>query len=459
MQYLKIENIGVCPSECFTMLGISTSRYSKNSDVIGQFGSGIKKSISLFIRKGLPPFIFSDLTRLEFFAKDLDINDGISSHRFNQVCCKFSGKLPDGKSVNRTEELSWTTQDGELDWNDLTMAAREFVSNAIDRTIKETGSSKGVIVEVVEENQVRAKSGTTRIFIPFVGDIVVFFNTIKNRFLHFSSGINNSTLEKAARNIKLTNGQAVIYRKGVYVRELKGKPSCFDYNFGTELHIDESRNCTDYSVQDAMVQALQKCNKVKLLEALPNVYEAGLSSESLKFYCYEKEEWKKAWNSLYTPYHVLSCGILDELILQKKMIPVRPGDNWYNFLSWCGVVCDKSVLNNDEVEGREIVENTDAVNKAFYKVWHFFSTNSYNMGRDKPEVKVFRQIQPGNKTLGFYKNGIIYIHKDIAGGDNINLTQTMLEEVTHHVTQASDMSRELQEFTFKIISECLLTNR
>jgi hypothetical protein len=38
--YLKIENIGVCPPEGFTVLGVSLADTSDNQGVRGQFGSG-----------------------------------------------------------------------------------------------------------------------------------------------------------------------------------------------------------------------------------------------------------------------------------------------------------------------------------------------------------------------------------------------------------------------------------
>ena len=46
------------------------------------------------------------------------------------------------------------------DWDEVALALREFVSNAIDRSIREKGDWSGVKIEVVDEAQVRAKAGS-----------------------------------------------------------------------------------------------------------------------------------------------------------------------------------------------------------------------------------------------------------------------------------------------------------
>lgn len=461
MQYLKIENIGVAPTECFTMLGVSTSRYSQNNNVIGMFGSGSKHAVNMFLRNDLKFYIYCSNVCLDFFTKDKYVNDGISENKFDQVCCRITGKTADDKTINRTEDLGWTLQNGQLDWVDLSMACREYVSNALDRCMRQTESHKQVVVEIVEENQVRAKKDYTRIFLPFVEDVVTFYYTLSKRFLQFGENYNNklNCLEKTNRNIKYTNGSPVIYRKGVYVREIKSNvPSVFDYNFGTELEIDESRNAGDYVCREVMCKALDNCDKVKLLNAIlsGDVYEKHLSHYDLQIHCENKESWVKTWNVCCSPIHVLSSGLMDDLLRSKGLIPVNVGESWYNFLKNCGVPVERNFLNVDEVEGREILPLTPATETCLHKVWEFLENNNYTMGYSKPECKIFRKIQNGPKTLGFYKDNVVYINKDIADGFSINLLQTMLEEVTHHVTQANDMSRELQEFLFRIIAEKLL---
>ena len=51
--FLKIENIGVCPPEGFTVLGVSLADTSNHEGVIGQFGSGNKHAVAVLLRNGL----------------------------------------------------------------------------------------------------------------------------------------------------------------------------------------------------------------------------------------------------------------------------------------------------------------------------------------------------------------------------------------------------------------------
>ena len=67
--YLKIENVGVCPPEGFTVLGVSLADTSSNQGVIGQFGSGNKHGVAVCLRHDVQPIVFCGSLRLEFFTK------------------------------------------------------------------------------------------------------------------------------------------------------------------------------------------------------------------------------------------------------------------------------------------------------------------------------------------------------------------------------------------------------
>jgi hypothetical protein len=184
MSFLMIENPGVAPAEAFTLLGASTSRYSKNANVIGQFGSGAKHAISLLMRLGYNPQVFCGKWKLKFFTEDRPVDDGIDRRTFRQVCVEFSGVDPEtNRPTKRTENLGWVLEYGESDWTDINMALREFVANAFDRCEKEFNNHKGVNICFVDDNQVRAKDGTTRVFVEKTGPVERFVETLHKRFL------------------------------------------------------------------------------------------------------------------------------------------------------------------------------------------------------------------------------------------------------------------------------------
>ena len=82
---------------------------------------------------------------------------------------------------------------------------------------------EGVKVELVPEEKVRAKKGYTRVFVPADNEEVIrFFANLGKWFLHFSEpeSIMQAILPKKARNLDADCHTAVIYRRGVRVREI-----------------------------------------------------------------------------------------------------------------------------------------------------------------------------------------------------------------------------------------------
>ncbi|MBY0458580.1 MAG: hypothetical protein K2V38_14670, partial [Gemmataceae bacterium] len=77
-------------------------------------------------------------------------------------------------------------------------------------------------------------------------------------------------------------------------------------------------------------------------------------------------------------------------------------------------------------------------------------------GRDKPPVKSFMSVlDAGVKLNGYYREGTVFINEDLGrtcsvggGADALSdrLVKVALEECVHHTTQATDNSRDFQDF-------------
>lgn len=143
--FLKIENIGVCPPEGFTVLGVSLAHTSANPGVIGQFGSGNKHGVAVLLRNDLSPVVFAGTLRLEFGTRPQVVSDTQATKEFSRVVVKYGGNDPvTGASRSSTEDLGFVLDYGRQDWDEVALALREFVSNAIDRSIREWGDWSGV---------------------------------------------------------------------------------------------------------------------------------------------------------------------------------------------------------------------------------------------------------------------------------------------------------------------------
>lgn len=473
--YLKIENIGVCPPEGFTVLGVSLADTSSNEGVIGQFGSGNKHGVAVCLRAGLAPIVFAGTLKMEFSTKPQTVTDGLASKDFGRVVVKFGGSDPiTGASRSSTEDLGFVLDYGKQDWQEVALALREFVSNAIDRSIREKGDWSGVKIEVVDEAQVRAKRDHTRVFVPMNAEVLEFFNNLGRWFLHFSEpeSLNKAILPKKNRNLG-DRRAAVIYRRGVRVREFESSDteSLFDYNLN-DLTIDEARKASDWDVKHACGKALASADKDilaclfdRLINTDKGVWEFGFDTYSLQpshrdstqDEIRKRENWQAAFLSVAGEDAVLTGEASVDQLGRKGYKPIKAPDNLVRAAEQYGVSTPGRVLSADELSGREISNATPDAQAAVDLVWDWLEDTGLTNGKEKPPVQCFTSILDGGTMLnGYYRDGMVYVNRDIAGAGYLaageealpdRLVHVALEEVAHFVTNgATDNSRDFQNF-------------
>ena len=475
MQYLKIENVGVCPTEGFTIFGASSKNETTDPNIIGTFGSGAKHGISLALRQGLMPIVYCGKTRLAFYTKPLKIKGVAGEAVHQQLCVKISGHTEDNKTINQDRELDHTLSYGNKDWSELSLALREFVSNAIDACYEQGLSQDCMSVELVEENQVRAKGGTTRIFVPATMDVVRFHQEIGKWFLHFSEPQNMETklLFKKDRNCVDSSGNkkstAVIYRRGVRVREFTSSnvPSLFDYNI-PDLSIDESRTIDDWKAKFECGQALAQAED----PTVPTLIFQKLAKEET---CWELEQdgfaltynipdklnkqqmWHNAFYAVCGKNAVLTTSALADRVKEKGYIPVILSNNhngFMKFLKELSIRSDVDVLSANDLNGRKIFAPSIAVTQALNWVWDKLEQIDMTYNRPKPEVRCFKQMtESSSMTFGYWLDGTVYINEDVSQNTNNSLMDTVVEEVAHHITKATDGSRDFANFLIRMSVE------
>jgi hypothetical protein len=472
--FLKIENVGVCPPEAFTVLGVSLASTSNNNGVIGTFGSGSKHGVAVLLRHGLPPVVFAGTLRLEFGTKPQKVADGIATKDFARVVVRYGGTDPfTGASRSSAEDLGFVLDYGKQDWSEPALALREFVSNAIDRGIRERGDWSGVSVEIVSENQVRARAGYTRVFVPLNAEVFAFYENLGKWFLHFSEpeALKKAILPKKNRNL----GQrqtAVIYRRGVRVREFESSdvPSLFDYNLDN-LRLDEARRASDWDVKYFCGRALANADKRTLAVLFDRLLNSNAPAWELTFDALSLQpsnrdtaddvvrrcrSWQEAFAQVAGESAVLTgAGTVDQL-RRKGYKPVLAAESLVNAAERYGVNTPAKVLSADDLAGREITEASPDAQAAVDLVWDWLEEVGLTNGKEKPPVRCFTSILDGGVMLnGFYRNGEVFINSDLAGGSSAfagpqalsdRLLKVALEEVAHHVTQATDNSRDFQDF-------------
>lgn len=516
--FLKIENPGVADPSAFTLLGASTSRDSENSNTIGKFGSGNKHGVAVCLRHDAAPIVFAGSLRLTFGTTDVTVDTGLRSKSFARVNVKYAGKDRDGKSRTATEDLGFVLEYGSADWSGIDLALREFVSNAIDRAIEEAevkfitgwnqengitdvsqvyGSVRerfelalaeyrrtarpwnDVTIEIVSENQVRAKDGFTRVFVPLTEDVFSFYSNLNRWFLHFAEpdAIHQVILPKTRRNL---NGRkaAVIYRRGVRVREFESSDteSLFDYNLN-DLVLDEARKVDDWKVKHAAASALKDAPGEVLASVIRSFgddrpyWEHSFDSYGLTDDCWNDLSEKVASREAAWAYAIKSVfgdnGVLTsvnntteaEIVTRKGFKAIPVSDAFVKAGSKFKVKTAGDVLSQDDRAGRTIQDADPAAVNAVAFAWNLILAAGLHNGRVKPDVKTFTAIMNGgSQTLGFYRDSVVYLNRDVTGEASKvsqQLLVTALEECVHHCTGATDCSRDFQDFLLNLCVKLL----
>jgi len=146
---------------------------------------------------------------------------------------------------------------------------------------------------------------------------------------------------------------------------------------------------------------------------------------------------------------------------RKGYVPVVAPENFISAAGMYGVQTSASILSADELIGREISEPTPDAQAAVDCVWQWLEEIGLTNGKEKPPVKSFTSILEGGTMLnGYYRDGIVFINRDLAGsasslaGQNAlsdRLLKVALEEVAHYATNgATDNSRDFQNYLLDV---------
>lgn len=473
---LLIQNPGEAPTEGFTLLGVSTTRNCGVQGVIGQFGSGTKHAVNVLLRAGLRVIVYCGKTRMEFKTREDVVKDGLVDQSVQRVYVQFSG------SSTKKVDLGWVLDFGAVDWIEVGMAVREFISNAIDRTLREeSGQFEAAIREgrlavrkvPATAAEIRAKTGFTRVYITSSPEIDRYLEELPRRFIHFSanpSDVQKRLLPKANRNLTDGRRSVMVYREGVFVREMAEQvtASLYDYNFkGSEIHIDESRNSSEFAVKAACAVALKGADADELVPVFRSLTEMEETFESQldpHYLCptydtpsqQHQRNWQAAWQAVAGESVMCEPTAHQATFVQRKgkVAKTVQSGGWVQAAERFGIETSAKVLTSSEVVGREPAPVTPAVEKAVETVWSWLVSLGMTSNREIPVVECYRELTNAEAdTFGYYYDGVVHIREDVASGDNKLLLKTVFEEVVHHVTQAGDNSRDVQNFLIDMVVE------
>jgi hypothetical protein len=470
--YLKIENPINSPisSEFWTIWGTTTKREVKKEDkrIIGQFGSGGNHAIALCLRQSINPIIFNENQKLEFFTQPIQLDSITGSETQYQVGVNHSGKDNKGRAVRKKEILNHTLSFGSIDWTDISFATREFISNAIDACYLQNLSHENVEIEIVSENQVRAKAGSIRVFLPLTQAVQEFYNNIGSWFLHFSNPemLKKNVFPRRGKNVHSKNG-SMMYRRGVLVCEIMSQEEgLFDYNVD-DVTMNESRSIDSWTAINKSAVSIVEDADAKCIARLISSFEGETKFWEHTFpnyyFCTPSEErkniWQETWNNFYGQNAIVCSNVTREICVDKGYKSIIVPENYVSFVRKLGIKCDVDVLTTNEVKGKALTDPSEDFVKATNFVWDKLSSLGLTHDRPMPSIKGFNAVQANNTILfGFWEKDTVAYNNMMDKGLNEMLLHTVIEELTHHITKANDGSRDFQNYLIKVIAQTLFSD-
>lgn len=406
MKYVKIVSKSTTTPEDMFTLGVSTSRGKE--DKIGQFGSGTLLGTLAWMRSyGTSPVFMINGKKVIFETKEILKSDG---EPFQQVLmCHSRKKSP----------LNVALEYGTLDWPTACLGLREWISNAID------GSQEGTDPKtlIVLTNKIEASDDEVAVFVPYTDLAKEYFDNIGKYFLHFVGKDGDKVIEKDSVS------KCRIYRKGVFIRELK-EDSLFDYNM--TFSINECRTGSSDSLISSIeyhITYYEACQD--RLRKIRNAVVANLDLvETGKSYSGLSDAFIEVWRELVgkvglcpTNFTVANCTAIAP-IWHKAIVKAIPE------LDGLKEVCEA------EIKGFLISPPSEAVLKHYHDICELIETVGLSDGMSRPKLIMYNtkdNNHPG--FLGLYSTGKQEV---MLWEKNRKLSETMVHELAHHYTGGAD---------------------
>jgi len=278
------------------------------------------------------------------------------------------------------------------------------------------------------------------------GDVMKYWSQIGENFLHYSERQNVKLLPKAQPS------SMKVYRRGVLIRSFDDH-SLFDYNL--DFDVSENRNGSSDSMLSKIrntiaynfESAMDDVNRKKILKATIDgitCFEADWES-----YIYIGHSWEGILEKVggtYVPNNILpGVGKEGSYVVSPK---------WYDMIVNLNDSLDgMNEVSMAEKEGFTVIPATQQVMDNFRKCWDFLDMIGMVGDSIKPSVECFKT--GGGKMpscLGMYTPATRTIS---IWNDQRASTQTMLEEICHHLSGAGDCTRDFQEFLFRSLTETI----
>lgn len=440
--HILIQNKGELPVWGIRLMGLSP----KDETKIGRFGTGLKESLALLARLGLQPIIFSGELRVDFKVQLLDEQE--------EICFKLSE--PRGRFVaDEWHGLGIHPNLGKHDWDDPWMIFREIVCNALD----ESGTDD--LFHDIVYHEPEGKPGATRFYIPATKEMVAAYSTIENKLLPLGKVETLSFATGTGRVLKKREHKKLqAFHRGVWIQEHRKTESMFDYELD-DVKLNESRSADWYDlnreigilVANFTQEQAQQLLHAIITEKKDDIYELDVLNTTSYYVDNHKETWQAAWKALFGNKAVMtdtSQFYWDKLKAVGRDPIVVSHSGLTQLLRNADIPTVDKVLTQEQRRWDTVEEPGHDIQDVFNETWATLAIGGFTHEASKPKLRVFTELPGKNETtFGSYHDGTCFINKAYIG--SIMARRACIEEIGHHVTQATDCCKEFQHFLLEAL--------
>jgi hypothetical protein len=425
MKFIRITSHGEIDERAFSLLGASSKRGDDSK--IGMFGSGLKYSLSLMLKKGIDFRVFSGYNEIKFSCKEEIFRDKTFSRIY----------------IN-DKETSLTTNMG-MDWEDW-FIVREIYCNALDESDGEI-----LIVEADSISELAPVEDYTCFYIQVNEELE---QLIANWNLYFSNKRTDLIYHDTNFNQIYAGGKStIIYRKGIRCQYSESTDALFHYDMSW-IKINESRVIADdYYFRVELTRFLKAIPDESIIHRV--LYNINKFWEK-NLYWNNSGNWSDAWlnkigEKYLIPYE--NAGMWEDEMKEMKeqkidfiIIPQTMVDSLKLFFGDKIRVIGEDSTGDSRGDMKIINDVSKRDNFMLQESLNFLKEANYEV---KYPIKIvqFRYAE----TLGQAKDETIFLSEKLLGMGKKKITTVIIEENEHIKTGFSDETRAFQNHLFDMI--------
>ena len=418
MKYLKIQNDGLLDIELIYLMGGTTKANDKYK--IGQFGTGLKYTLSYLLRNNILFKIFIGEKEIKITSKKKIIRD-----------TEFD-------IIYINNQKSGITTNMGMDW-EAWMIIRELWCNALD---EDNG-----LFEVVEK--FKPIKDKTQYYIQLTGDILKVYDNWNKYFIHDKTPIMN-----CKKYAIYEGGESLrCYKNGVLVHEIEERKSVFSYDI-KDADLDELRRLK-YSAGHEIAECFPTFNKKTIEILLNNIKDTY--EETMDFSGWWNTEYKGEWKEALGNAKFVDYETYDRIIgkypdLENQAIVKVPKGLFKKLLKSFPSI---SLLQASDKLNEFFETYSDKLNDKTKKCIQILESVGYFID---PNLKIITGVF-GNKSIIAQVNfddKEIRLNQDLENMSDSDLIVCLIEENEHYKTGYEDFTREFQNHFIKLYSNLLL---